>query len=349
MKLIDARVIFIDTNRNCLDAISTDGVSFLEDISYSKIGNKASGMEQIPEIGSLVVVKLSEDGQAEIYKNYQGRTRNDDSLVKFKNSLSDREKTSLPGDQGMTGPDGSFIKLLRGKVLQAGASPLCQTLYFGIENLIRTVCENYEAFGSGFRIYSHNVDGKIITRLCFTSLDTSIVNASIENTEAMSENFEYQIDITENNFVIFCGVLDPISKKRQNRIILELNPKDGISLKLGENISEDKQSTHLYAGFDGAISVELFDDNNKVIYNKSVATAGSGLSKVLVNEYINGDIVRLITGDLIEEIRGTHSAKITNQNIVAKIINKNSTLHRNTSGAFEDSINVSPSAKASTR
>jgi hypothetical protein len=49
-----------------------------------------------------------------------------------------------PGDILINGRDGNFLAIRRGGIVQIGAKPICQTLYFPIRNIIQHISENHE-------------------------------------------------------------------------------------------------------------------------------------------------------------------------------------------------------------
>ena len=102
--------------------------------------------------------------------------------------------TELPGDRITSGPDGAFLKILRGGIAGVGASPVAQTIYSALEGFVRTVALNYEVISAGSRIYSINDNGNITTRLCFNSKAKFFTEGANNNSGAEAENFEYQID-----------------------------------------------------------------------------------------------------------------------------------------------------------
>jgi len=332
MRYIDGRIVYVDTSRKVFDCVSLDQLNYLTDIQYVKnSGLMQSGDIYDPEIGDVAVIEIGIDGQAVLVRFYTQRSLNKKNLPSF---TSGGAIPSLPGDRNITGPDGAIMALLRGKVAKVGGGPLAQTLYFGIESLIRTVCMNYDAIGSGFRVFSVNDNGNIITRMCFTSKDQYAAQGFNENEDSASENFEYQIDITKDGFMLFVGDIDPTTLKRVNNFTISINQAGDIIGTCGKNIL-----FNMYAS--GAFSYKLIDDSNNVLYNKSVALAGA---QVLVKELIVGDFVRNITGNIFDEVSGSRNTKSDTELSISNTTDRTSIINKNSAAINMDDLEPAPSA-----
>lgn len=330
MRYIECRIVNVDTNRNVLDAIALDGLNWFEDIFYTNTGLKQSGDLWHPEIGDVCVCELQEDGQVKFKKFYSARKINSDGLVTNvvgKTPIG----TELPGDRILTGPDGAFLKLLRGGYGAVGASPLAQTIYLALEGLVRTISQNYELISSGTRVYSTNNAGEIITRLCFNSSEKFFTEGANKNDGAEAENFEYQVEFTKLGFNIFVGEIGE-DGKRINNFILKVQQNGDLQVLCGKNIIFNMYSN-------GSYSLKMVDDNNNLVYNKSVATA-DGMA--LLNEVIKGDVVRYIDGNIYEEVTGERNIKAAMSSLAATIIDNNSTMTRNSTGMNIDEIEKAP-------
>jgi hypothetical protein len=239
--------------------------------------------------------------------------------------------TELPGDRILSGPDGAILKLLRGGYAGIGASPLAQTIYLAIEGLVRTVAQNYELISSGTRCYSTNDAGNIITRLCFNSQEKFFSEGANENDGAEAENFEYQVEFSKDGFNIFVGEISE-DGKRINNLVIRMEQSGDLHVLCGKYIIFNMYSN-------GGISLKMVDDNNNLVYNKSVATA-DGMA--LINEVIKGDVVRYIDGNIYEEITGDRNIKAAMSSVAATVIESNSTLMKNDTGMNIDEINAAP-------
>jgi hypothetical protein len=326
MRYIECRIVYVDTSRNVLDAISIDGLNWFEDIRYTNTGLKISGDLYHPEIGDVCICDLHEDNQVEFIKFYSARKTNSDGLV---TSVVGKAGigTELPGDRILSGPDGAILKLLRGGYAGIGASPLAQTIYLAIEGLVRTVAQNYEVISSGSRIYSTNNAGEIITRCCFNSSEKFFSEGANKNDGAEAENFEYQIEFTKEGFAIFVGDIGE-DGKRTNNLVIRMEQSGDLYVLCGKNIIFNMYSN-------GGISLKMVDDNNNLVYNKSIAIA-DGMA--LMNEVIKGDIVRYVDGNIYEEITGDRNIKAAMSNVAATVIENNSTLMKNDTGMNMDNI-----------
>lgn len=334
MRYLLVRINYVDTGRGVFSGTALDRNDTFRDVSYIETGLRQSGSVSHPEIGDMVIISLEEDGQAFFHKYYQARTTNSNDLISFEYGLGGNLKRNelLPGDQVFAGPDGAWLNLLRGGLASVGASPLSQTIYSALEGMIRTVSQNCDFISSGMRVYSLNDNGKIITRACFSSSDQHFANGAKNNKEAVSENFEYQIDVTEAGMTFFVGSIDPTTKKRVNNLIINLHPDGDMQIQCGKQIIFDMYSN-------GNMSYKVVDSNRKIIYNKSVATTGDS---VLVKEIVKGNIVRRVDGNISEEVTGTIESKAKTHVKVADFIDNTSRVHKNATGMNMDEVAVAP-------
>jgi hypothetical protein len=336
MSYQESRIIYVDTERLCFDCISINGSFYKEDVSYSNTGLKKSGKLEHPEIGDVAVIETDEDGDTILKRWYVGRTKDKNNFAKFVSGYGGNLNLNrhLPGDQVFSGPDGAWLSLLRGRLASVGSSPLCQTIYAGLEGLIRTVCQNYDVMGSGFRVFSINSNGEVITRLCFSGSDINFAVGANENEDAMSENFEYQIDFTKEGITWFVGDIDPISKKRKNNLILYFLPIGDVKVICGNNIILELFSN-------GIINIEMMDDDRNLVYNKTVGVSNG---QALLKEIIKGDVVRQIDGNLYENITGMieRQADVVRQK--ATTIDNTSTVNRKITGINISELDTNPQA-----
>lgn len=337
MRYIECRVVYIDTVRNVLDAVSFDGLNWFEDVTYVNTGLKKSGSLYHPEIGDVVVCNLVEDGQAEVIKFYSQRKTDSNNLVT--NVVGKAEiGTELPGDRILSGPDGAILKLLRGGYAGIGASPLAQTMYLAIEGLVRTVAQNYEVISAGTRIYSLTVDGKVMTRMCFNTSEKFFTEGANKNDGAEAENFEYQIDIGEAGFVIFTGEIGA-NGKRTNNLTIRMKQNGDLQVVCGTKIVFDIHAL-------GSIALKLTNNDNVPVYTKTITTTGK---KCVVNERIDGDVVRNVTGNVVDNIVGQYSVNGANINMSATIINNSSTMMRNSTSINVNEIEKPPTSGMSVK
>ena len=329
MRYFECRVIYVDTDRNMLDAISIDQFNYFTDVGYTCTGQKNSGDLYHPELGDTIVVRLDDEGQAKFDKFYAARRVNNDGLIEHIVGKATQEKL-LPGDRIVAGPDGAILRLLRGGYAALGASPLAQTIYLALEGMVRTVAQNYEVISSGTRIYSVNNAGDIITRLCFNSSEKFFTQGANNNEGSEGENFEFQIDFSKDGFTFYAGDIGD-DGKRTNNLVINIKQSGDLKIISGNNIIID-----LYSN--GGYSFKVVDDSNNIVYNKTVATS-SGTA--LVKEIVKGDYVRYIDGNLIEEVTGMIKSDANIHNINATVLDHNSTCNRNSTGINIDQIGTS--------
>ena len=330
MRYIECSIIYVDPSRFMLDCISIDQLNYFTDVSYMTAGMKAAGDILHPQHGDVCICNLIEDGVVEFIKYYSTRSIDSNGLPTNLVGQSVQGDT-IPGDRNITGPDGAFLRLLRGGLATIGASPLAQTVYLAMEGMVRTIAQNYELISSGSRIYSINSDGNIITRMCFNSSDKFFSEGANDNEGAEAENFEYQIDISSAGMSFYIGSIGD-DGKRVNNLIINLKQVGDIQVLCGNNIILDIYSN-------GGYSFKMVDDSNNVVYNKTVATAGGN---TLLKEIITGDVVRYIDGNCYEEITGIHDVKANIATLNAVIVDHNGMLKRNSVNLNIEEIATAP-------
>lgn len=335
MAYLEARIIHVDPERLACDAISIDGKSFVENIMYSNTGVKKSGHIHNPEIGDVIVVDVQGDGSAEMVRYYPGFRRDLKAGTSHAHAKLGygESKESLPGDQMWASPDGAFINLLRGGMASIGASPMSQTIYCAIEGLVRTLAQNYEFISSGARVYTVNDNGNIITRLCFNSKDRAFVHSAHNNQDLESESFEYQIDFAEHGMIVFIGELNPDTLKRKDNFVMSIRRNGEASVSIGGKV-------FMKAIPSGAIEFSMLTENFDRPYQKTIALTSNG--KVLVEELIDGDYVRKVTGNVYEEVDGMNSQKSKSHTVLASVFDVNASINRKVSGMNVDEINAAP-------
>jgi len=338
MPFMHCRTCYVDTSRLVFDAISFDGNSFFKDVTYTNTGLKQSGSVAHMEVGDTVVIDVQGQGVNKLLEHYGSRQENKDGQVQ--NTVgrggAPEAHRALPGDHFLSGPDGAFLELLRGGFAAIGASPLCQTLYLAVENLIRTVSLNSEAVTSGSRIFTINDNGVVTTRACFNSTDVCFSKGALTNPSLESENFEFQFDLTADGFTMFVGELDEETNKRKNQFVFTAKQNGDLHV-----ISGDRILFSMYPS--GALTFKMVDENRNVIYDKSVITTSE--DRVVVQETIKGDYVRLVDGDVYDEVTGTRNSKAALDHTAANVIEQSSMMNRKKSGMNISEIDIVPDTR----
>ena len=124
------------------------------------------GIYCMPEVGAMVWVCRPSMGRfgAPFVMGYQAPFEEDNA-----NFRCGRQNLN-PGDIMMRTRDENFIVLRRGGVIQIGATPVCQTMYVPIHNMLRHFCENYEVncFGGEMTWFTERsdqtTDGSALTK-----------------------------------------------------------------------------------------------------------------------------------------------------------------------------------------
>lgn len=142
------RVVNVNIDAWSVDVVSEYGNKRWFDIQvmtpYFHYVN-GEGIYVMPEVGALAwLCKSSAGDRAEAFiLGFQSPY--DESEDGFRDGRS----ALNPGDIMMATRDENFIILRRGGVVQLGSTPICQTMYVPINNIIRHFCEKFEinAFG----------------------------------------------------------------------------------------------------------------------------------------------------------------------------------------------------------
>lgn len=335
MKFLKCTVIMVYTDRGVCDAISIDNLNFFQDISYTQLGINQSGDDKIPEINDVLVIQVDDDGSATLFKRYANRLISDSGLNVY--STGQDGNLGLPGDYRAFGPDGSALSLLSGMAAKLSATPLCQMVMLGIENLTRLITANQETITSGTRYTTISDNGNVLTRFVMSSSDVNFINSSDGQT---SERYEFQFDFSSAGLNLLIGEIDPTSKKRINHFLININTKNDITFKLGKDLSNNKESAEYYFSFDGTFSHKVFDENGVTVYNRTIAQSNG---RALVNEYINGNFTRHITGDMLSEIDGNIIETSHNKYETASALHQsNSTMNSQNSSINQSILSTAP-------
>lgn len=134
------RIINVDYDRRTVDFRSEFSERFSYDIPwgypfFDQIGG--SGITFIPEPGQTCFCLFPSDSKIKpIILCFLGAHEEGSYLC--------GQQKGNPGDILINGRDGNFLAVKRGGIIQIGAKPICQTLYFPIRNIIRHISENHE-------------------------------------------------------------------------------------------------------------------------------------------------------------------------------------------------------------
>lgn len=165
-----ARIINVNIESWSVDCIAEHANKRYFDIQvmspYFHFAN-GEGIYVQPEVGALCWICVPSSGRfaAPFVLGFQSAFDTD-----FNNFRGGRQ-TLNPGDIMMRTRDENFLILRRGGVLQVGATPVCQTMYVPIGNVIRHFCEQYELNTFGGVLEWKNTrtdetaDGEVLTTL----------------------------------------------------------------------------------------------------------------------------------------------------------------------------------------
>ena len=142
------RIVNVNIDAWSVDAVGEYGNKRFFDIQvmtpYFHYLN-GEGIYAMPEVGALAWLCKGSSGKwAEAFILGFKAPHDEDS-----DGFRDGRSALNPGDIMMATRDENFIILRRGGVVQIGSTPICQTMYVPINNIIRHFCEKFEvnAFG----------------------------------------------------------------------------------------------------------------------------------------------------------------------------------------------------------
>jgi hypothetical protein len=288
---VNVTINFVDTDRNVFDAISQDGMRFIEKCQYLSVNPDGSGKIHHPSAGDTAVVKISSDGNY-CEKIYSICAVDEDGVPV--RDLGSNSKF-MPGDKVWLAKGGAFLALLRNGLTKIGTSPLCQMIFMKLENYTRWISRNIEVQASGFRFYSVNDEGTNVTRLSIFLEDAF----KPELRDKTSEISDFEIVVKEQALTIMTGPKDPDTGLRINRTVVTL-VNDG-SLLLFQSDELNRPTARLSWTPDGDFTHTIYDENaemdgNKVImpgaeiYTREVTrTKTNSAPFICVKEWINGN------------------------------------------------------------
>jgi hypothetical protein len=103
---------------------------------------QGEGINFMPEVGSVCWFCVPSDNPTKGFVIGWGMPHEAGSYRSGRELLN-------PGDLHFSSRDGNFIYIRRGGIIQIGATPLCQTVYLPIRNIVQHFCENYEIHTPG--------------------------------------------------------------------------------------------------------------------------------------------------------------------------------------------------------
>lgn len=142
------RIVNVNIDEWSVDAVSEYGNKRFFDVQmmtpYFHYAN-GEGIYVMPEVGAMAWLCKGSAGEHAEFFILGYKSPHDE----VSDGYRDGRQALNPGDIMMATRDENFIILRRGGVIQIGATPICQTVYVPINNVIRHFCEKFEvnAFG----------------------------------------------------------------------------------------------------------------------------------------------------------------------------------------------------------
>lgn len=143
--------------------------------------SNGEGIYTVPEVGALCWVCLPSMGRADAAFVLGYGACWDEEEESFRNGRQNLN----PGDIMMSTRDENFIILRRGGVVQIGSTPICQTMFIPIQNVMKQFCESYElaTFG-GELLWTTDRDDKTTDGDAPTTLTLNVKNKANEPAQA---------------------------------------------------------------------------------------------------------------------------------------------------------------------
>lgn len=120
---------------------------------------EGEGIYAMPEVDAPCIIFTGSGGSGPCVMCFTPLRRTDlgeESVPEDNHSVG--RDTATPGDIFLHGRDGNFVRVRRAGFVEVGASDFCQSIYFPVGDLIRTICMNHETFVGGSYFKTNVID-----------------------------------------------------------------------------------------------------------------------------------------------------------------------------------------------
>lgn len=172
----------------------------------------AAGLKFCPEVGTTCIMATLSDGNRCILGFLMMPDTNGSLDAGFTKMVS--------GDAFWQGPEGNFVRLRSGGILEIGSTPVCSSIYIPTRNILHNICENFvldtfagffefkvdraEDSGDGHQkcLYSVGVkefsdDENELVRIKAGSLDNKVAFSLVVKDSGNKENVTISIELTK--------------------------------------------------------------------------------------------------------------------------------------------------------
>lgn len=172
----------------------------------------AAGLKFCPEVGTTCIMATLSDGNRCILGFLMMPDTNGSLDAGFTKMSS--------GDAFWQGPEGNFVRLRSGGILEIGSTPVCSSIYIPTRNILHNICENFvldtfagffefrvdraEDNGDGHQkcLYSIGVkefsdDENELVRIKAGSLDNKVAFSLVVKDSGGGENVKISIELTK--------------------------------------------------------------------------------------------------------------------------------------------------------
>jgi len=151
--------------------------------------------------------------------------------------------------------DENFIILRRGGVIQIGSTPVCQTMYVPIRNMLRHFCENYEVncFGGQLTWFTERtdqtVDGSVLTTFSLKARERANDPLHVATLTVGSHGEE---DPAIVELIVYDSGLD--SQQEKARLVID---KEGnVDLSLEKDLNVTARNSARFEALEGDFEIE---------------------------------------------------------------------------------------------
>lgn len=283
-----AIVTYVDVNNCTVDLTSESNNRRYEEIQFAGLythNDHRGGVFVVPELGSYAFVHTDVNGESHVFgfvnsnnsdaTNEKGSERVPDSDDRGFHYRRNRSKYE-PGDIFLGTADGNQVLVRRGGLVQIEASPLAQTLYIPVGNIIRHYFQQYQAYSPLGEIeWSHPtlVDGETVGSN--TTETPVVVKYSVKRLA--------QEDVTGGRFSVElrAGML--------NKKTLDTET-DNEHLFANADASKEAGNWSGKSAAEGAISLVVYShDSEKTVFTFQVSSEGDLFMRVVGNVHAEID------------------------------------------------------------
>jgi len=259
----------------------------------------AAGLKFCPEVGTTCIMASLSDGNRYILGFV---------IIPDTNGSLDAGFTKMvSGDAFWQGPEGNFVRLRSGGIVEIGSTPVCTSIYIPTRNILHSICENFildtfagslefkvnrpEDEGDGHQkcTYSMNVkefsdDENELVRVNVGSLDNKVAVSLVVKDSGKGETVRIKLELTKEGSLTMS-----LSKD------ISINLKGNFSLAAEKDVTIDsKQNTTISARQKNTVKGSTVD----IKANSTVTVSGQTID-------LKGTLVNISNSAAFPAVRAT--------------------------------------------